>query len=181
MTEIVVRPDAGQLSTDRRSAVDDWPPEALAYANELAEHYPPGDPFPGIVGAWIARQKTANTRATYVRQFRAWEEYARSRGTHPLEARFPLAEAFSRYLETAPTMRSVKGGTRGQKAPVGPPRSDRARANLLSVCSSFHASAVRARGNGEDPFALVARPDIEASDSVTQGSTEEGSVLLPRA
>ncbi|NUP37022.1 MAG: tyrosine-type recombinase/integrase [Streptomyces sp.] len=178
MTEIAVRPTAGHLSTARRSPVDDWPPEARDFAAELAQHYPDGDPFPGLAGAWIARQKTRNTRTTYVRQFRVWEEYARTSGTHPLEARFPLAEAFSRYLETAPTMQPVKGGHRGQKAPTGPPRSDTARANLLSACSSFHTYAVRARGDGADPFSLVARPDIDPDHSDTQGSTEEESALL---
>jgi len=178
MTEIVVRPHAGQLGTAVRNAVDDWPEEAVDFANELAAHYPAGDPLPALAGAWIARQKTRNTRATYVRQFRVWEQYARSTGKHPLEASFPLAEAFSRYLEAAPTMRSVKGGKRGEKAPVGPPRSDSARANLLSACSSFHAYAVRARGDGSDPFELVVRPDLEQADSTTRGSTEEESALL---
>ena len=178
MTEIVVRPHAGQLGTAVRNAVDDWPEEAVDFANELAAHYPAGDPLPALAGAWIARQKTRNTRATYVRQFRVWEQYARATGKHPLEASFPLAEAFSRYLEAAPTMRSVKGGKRGEKAPVGPPRSDSARANLLSACSSFHAYAVRARGDGSDPFELVVRPDLEQADSATRGSTEEESALL---
>lgn len=155
MSEIVARPHGGQLDTEIRSAVDDWPEEAVDFANDLAAHYPPGDPLPALAGAWIARQKTKNTRSTYVRQFRVWDQYARSRGTHPLDANFPLAEAFSRHLETAPTMKSVKGGKRGEKAPVGPPRSDSARANLLSACSSFHAYAVRARREGSDPFELV--------------------------
>ncbi|MFF2511677.1 tyrosine-type recombinase/integrase [Streptomyces sp. NPDC058086] len=177
MSEIVVRP-GGQLEASTRSAADDWPQEAIDFANELAEHYPHGDPLPALAGAWIARQRTINTRATYIRQFRVWDQYARSRGAHPLEAQFPLAEAFSRYLETAPTMRSVKGGKRGEKAPVGPPRSDSARANLMSACSSFHAYAVRARREGSDPFELVARPDLEQGDSSTRGSTEKESVML---
>ncbi|WP_405580692.1 tyrosine-type recombinase/integrase [Streptomyces sp. NBC_01092] len=178
MSEIVARPHGGQLDTEIRSAVDDWPEEAVDFANDLAAHYPPGDPLPALAGAWIARQKTKNTRSTYVRQFRVWDQYARSRGTHPLDANFPLAEAFSRHLETAPTMKSVKGGKRGEKAPVGPPRSDSARANLLSACSSFHAYAVRARREGSDPFELVSRPDLEQADSTTRGSTEDESALL---
>ncbi|UQT55045.1 tyrosine-type recombinase/integrase [Streptomyces durmitorensis] len=177
MSEIAIRPDAA-LDTAVRSAADDWPREALDFASELAAHYPQGDPLPALAGAWIARQKTPNTRSTYIRQFRVWEQYARSRGAHPLEADFPLAEAFSRYLEAAPTMKSVKGGKRGQKEPVGPPHSDRARATLLSACSSFHAYAVRARRKGSDPFELVHRPDLEQADSTTRGSTEEESALL---
>jgi site-specific recombinase XerD len=178
MTELVPAARPGQLAARTRSAADDWPPEALDFATELAEHYPAGDPYPGLVGAWIARQKTVNTRRTYVRQYRVWDAYARKTGTHPLQARFPLAEAFSRHLETAPTMRPVKGGARGEKAPTGPPRSDAARANLLSACSSFHKYAVRALGDGIDPFDLVARPELDQDGSDTQGSTEEESALL---
>jgi integrase/recombinase XerD len=143
----------------------------------LAAHYPAGDPYPGLAGAWIARQKTRNTRITYVRQYRVWDAYARETGTHPLEARFPLAEAFSRYLETAPTLRPVKGGHRGEKAPTGPPRSDAARANLLSACSSFYKYAVRARGEAR-PLRPRARPEIDQDGSDTQGSTEEESARL---
>lgn len=73
-----------------------------------------------------------------------WEQYVRESGAHPLAARFGLAEAFARYLETAPTLRLVKGGARGEKALAGPPRSDAARANVLSAYSSFHTYAVRA-------------------------------------
>lgn len=178
MTEIVPRTSPGQLAARTRSAADDWPPEALDFATELAAHYPAGDPYPGLVGAWIARQKTRNTRTTYVRQYRVWDTYTRKTGTHPFEARFPLAEAFSRHLETAPTLKPVKGGHRGQKAPTGPPRSDAARANLLSACSSFYKYAVRARGKGIDPFDLVARPELDPDGSDTKGSTEDESALL---
>jgi integrase/recombinase XerD len=178
VTELVPRARPGQLAARTRSAADDWPAEAIDFANELAAHYPAGDPYPGIAGAWIARQKTRNTRTTYVRQYRLWDAYARATGTHPFDARFPLAEAFSRHLEVTPTMRSVKGGTRGEKAPTGPPRSDAARANVLSACSSFYKYSVRARGDGQDPFDLVARPEIDQDSSSTEGSTEEESALL---
>lgn len=178
MTELVPAARPGQLAARTRSAADDWPPEALDFATELAEHYPAGDPYPGLVGAWIARQKTVNTRRTYVRQYRVWDTYARERGTHPLRARFPLAEAFSRHLETAPTLQPVKGGHRGEKSPTGPPRSDAARANLLSACSSFYKYAVRAHAAEFDPFDLVSRPEIDQDGSETEGSTEEESALL---
>jgi Site-specific recombinase XerD len=157
--EIARRPAAGALDTVRRDPTADWPAEARALAEELAQHYPEGDPLPGLAGAWVARQKTPNTRRTYVRQFRVWEAYARTSGTHPLAARFPLAEAFSRHLETTPTLVPVKGGSRGERAPAGPPRSDTARANVLSACSSFYTYAVRARATEADPFSLVPRPD----------------------
>lgn len=176
--EIELRPTAGQLATTAHDPTADWPEEAITFARELADHYPDGDPFPGVAGAWVARQKTANTRRTYVRQFRVWEEYARISANHPMQARFPLAEAFSRYLETAPTMQAVKGGRRGEKAPTGKPRSDTARANLLSACSSFYAYAVRAKAVEIDPFALVPRPDIDPDYSDTEGSTEEETARL---
>lgn len=178
MGEIVVRPRAGELTTAVRSAVQDWPEEAVDFANELGALYPDGDPYPGMAGAWIARQRRTNTRQTYVRQYRTWDTYCRETRAHPLEARFTLAEAFSRYLETAPTMVPVKGGYRGERTPTGPPRSDATRANLLSACSSFHAYAVRARGEGIDPFALVARPEVDPDYSATKGSTEEESARL---
>ncbi|MEW1754733.1 tyrosine-type recombinase/integrase [Streptomyces angustmyceticus] len=177
MTDLVLRP-AGQLATARRTAADDWPAEAIDLANELGEHYPQGDPFPALAGAWIARQKRANTRGTYSRQFKTWEQYARETGAHPLEARFTLAEAFSRYLEKAPTLRPVKGGRRGERAPTGRPLADASRANLLSACSSFHTYAVRARNEGIDPFALVVRPDVDPDYSATKGSTEDESARL---
>ncbi|MER6367227.1 tyrosine-type recombinase/integrase [Streptomyces mirabilis] len=181
--EIELHPTVGQLAATANDPTADWPEEAIAFARELAGHYPDGDRFPGVAGAWIARQKTANTRRGYVRQFRVWEQYARSSGNHPLQARFALAEAFARYLETAPTMQPVKGGRRGEKAPTGKPRSDTARANLLSVCSSFHTYAVRASkelglGIDADPFALVPRPDIDPDYSDTEGSTEEETARL---
>jgi site-specific recombinase XerD len=176
--EIDLRQTAGQLDTATHDPTADWPEEAIAFARELAAHYPDGDRFPGVAGAWIARQKTANTRRGYVRQFRVWEQYARDTGTHPMQARFALAEAFSRYLETAPTMRPVKGGRRGEKAPTGPPRDDASRANVLSACSSFYAYAVRGKAVEIDPFALVPRPDIDPDYTDTEGSTEEESARL---
>jgi site-specific recombinase XerD len=176
--EIELRPTVGQLATATHDPTDDWPEEAIALARELADLYPAGDPLPGLAGAWTARQKTANTRRSYVRQFRVWEQYTRSTGNHPLQARFTLAEAFARYLETAPTMQPVKGGRRGEKAPTGKPRSDTARANLLSACSSFYTYAVRAKAAEVDPFALVPRPDIDPDYSDTEGSTEEETARL---
>ncbi|WP_055590045.1 tyrosine-type recombinase/integrase, partial [Streptacidiphilus griseoplanus] len=186
--ELVPRGSAELATGPRRDPTADWPDEARAFSEELAAHFPAGDPFPGLGGAWIARQKTANTRKTYIRQFRVWEEYARHAGAHPLTARFSLAEAFARYLETAPTLRPVKGGCRGEMAPTGEPRPDAARANVLSACYSFHTYAVRAatemrlqeRGLDvdADPFALVPRPDIDPDHSETEGLTEEEMARL---
>ncbi|NUR01396.1 MAG: tyrosine-type recombinase/integrase [Streptomyces sp.] len=177
-SEIELRPTGRQLATTVHRPTDDWPEEALGLAEDLAAHYPAGDPFPTVAGAWIARQKTRNTRRTYARQFRVWEEYARSTGAHPLTAGFPIAEAFTRYLETAPTLRPVKGGRRGELAPTGKPRDDASRANLLSACSSFHKYAVRARAAEFDPFALVPRPEVDPDYSDTEGSTEEETARL---
>ncbi|MFG3180070.1 tyrosine-type recombinase/integrase [[Kitasatospora] papulosa] len=180
MTNLVPRP-TGHLAKATRSPVDDWPDEARQLADELAALYPAGDPLPAIAGAWIARQKRTNTRQSYARQYKVWDQYAREAGTHPFDARFTLAEAFSRHLETAPTLVPVKGGRRGERAPTGPPRSDTSRANVLSTCSSFHAYAVRARNEGADPFDLVARPDIDPDYSPTKGSTEDESARLIEA
>ena len=105
---------AGELSTARHDPRSDWPDEARALRDELADVYGDGDPLPDLAGAWVARQRSANTRRAYVRRFRAWEGYARSAGIHPLEARLPLADAYARHLESAATLVRAKGGRRAR-------------------------------------------------------------------
>ena len=56
-----------------------------------------------IAGGWVARQKSRHTRRAYVRTFKAWEEYARSTGIHPLQAKLPLADAYATHLPKTPT------------------------------------------------------------------------------
>jgi site-specific recombinase XerD len=166
---------AVQRSTDPR---DDWPAEAQRLREDLAAVYGVGDALVDVASGWVARWPSANTRRAYARGFRVWETYCRQRGVHPLAATFPLADAFARYLETAPTMVRVHGGRRGELAPTGKPRSDASRANVLSSASSFYTYAVRAGAAPGDPFEAVLRPVVDPDESSTQGLTEDETVLL---
>src|SRR5690349_4850583 len=103
---------ASEVSTARHDPRADWPTEALALRADLVELYGTADPLPDLAGAWVARQRSANTRRAYGRRFRSWEAYARSCGVHPLQARLPLADAYARHIEAAPTLARVKGGAR---------------------------------------------------------------------
>jgi site-specific recombinase XerD len=182
MTDLLLR-SADQLATDRLDPRADWPAEARALAAELRERYGPEDPLPDAAGGWIARQRSANTRKTYARNFRVWEAYAHQRGQHPLRAGFPLADAFARWMETAPTLVRVKGGVYGEMAATGKPRSDASRANVLSACGSFYVYAVRLPGVdvAADPFAEVLRPTVDPDHSGTEGLTPEETGRLIRA
>lgn len=173
-----IRPPAGALSTARHDPRDDWPAEARALREELADTYGPDDALPDVAGAWIARQRSANTRKAYARRFRAWEAYARSCGTHPLQARLPLADAYARQLETAPTLVRVKGGRRGELAPTGRPLSPSGRAQALSAAGSFYTYAARIGAVPADPFAAVARPSIDPDHSPTEGLTQDETARL---
>lgn len=177
MTTLVPRQSA-ELSTDRHDPRDDWPAEALALRDELADHYGDGDPLPDVAGAWVARQRSANTRKAYARRFRAWEAYTRSCGVHPLQARLPLADAYARHLETAPTLVRVKGGARGEMEPTGKPLSPSGRAQALSAAGSFYTYAARIGAVPADPFAAVARPDIDPDHSSTEGLTQDETARL---
>ncbi|MFI0964658.1 tyrosine-type recombinase/integrase [Streptomyces sp. NPDC021080] len=170
-----------ELSTAFRDPRDDWPEEARALRAELADHYGDDDPLPDVAGAWVARQRSANTRRVYARRLRAWEAYCRSAGTHPLRATLPLADAYSRHLETAPTLTRVKGGRRGQSAPTGPPLSPSGIAQALSAAGSFHTYAARIGAAPADPFAAVARPDIDPDHSPTEGLTQDETARLLEA
>lgn len=172
------RPTAGALSTDRRDPREDWPDEARTLRNELADIYGEADSLPDLAGAWVARQKSRHTRRAYARRFRAWESYARSCAVHPLEARLPLADAYARHLETAPTLARVKGGKRGQMAPTGKPLSPSGRAQALSAAGSFYAYASMLSAAPADPFAAVARPEIDPDHSSTEGLTPDETARL---
>lgn len=172
------RPAAGQLSTDRHDPREDWPAEARQLRDDLAELYGDGDPLPDVAGAWIARQRSANTRKAYARRFRAWESYARSTGIHPLQARLPLADAYARHLETAPTLARVRGGRRGEMAPTGKPLSPSGRAQALSAAGSFYTYAARIGAVPADLFAAVARPEIDPDHSSTEGLTQDETARL---
>lgn len=150
----------------------DWPAEARVLQADLLGLYGEHDGLPDVAGGWIARWPSHNTRRTYARAFRVWEAYVRERGGHPFTVGFPLAEAFARHLETAPTLLRVRGGRRGEMTPAGKPRSDASRANLLSACSSFYSYAVRTRAAKADPFEAVLRPAVDPDESSTEGLTE---------
>ncbi|MFF7884323.1 tyrosine-type recombinase/integrase [Streptomyces sp. NPDC020794] len=172
------RASGGELAPAHHDPRDDWPNEARALRDELAAHYGDADPLPDLAGAWVARQRSANTRKAYVRRFRMWEAYARGAGVHPLKATLPLADAYSRYLETAPTLVRVKGGRRGETAPTGDPLSPAGRAQALSAAGSFHTYAARLGAVPADPFAAVSRPDIDPDHSPTEGLTQDETARL---
>lgn len=178
--EIEVRAD-GAVSTARHDPRDDWPDEARALRDELADHYGADDPLPDLAGAWIARQRSANTRRAYARRFRTWEGYARSAGVHPIEARLPLADAYARHLESAPTLVRAKGGRRGETAPTGKPLSPSGQAQALSAAGSFYTYAARIGAVPLDPFAAVPRPEIDPDHSSTEGLTPDETARLLEA
>ncbi|MFJ8078761.1 hypothetical protein ACIQ7Q_33715 [Streptomyces sp. NPDC096176] len=153
MTELQIRGKA-EVVAGLFDPRDDWPFEARALRDELLQTYGTADMLPDVAGGWIARWPSVNTRCTYARGFRVCEEYVRGRGGHVLAAGFPLADAFARHLETAPTLHRVRGGRCGEMAPTGKPRSDASRANLLSACSSFYTHTVHARAAEADPWLL---------------------------
>src|SRR5215469_3516886 len=178
MTVPATRPAAGAPPAGRHDPRDDWPGEARDLRDELAGIYGTGDPLPDLAGAWIARQRSANTRKAYARRFRAWEAYARSAGVHPLQARLPLADAYARHLDSAPALVRVKGGRRGEMAPSGQPLSPSGRAQALSAAGSFYAFSARTGAVPADPFAAVARPEIDPDHSRTEGLTQEETARL---
>jgi integrase/recombinase XerD len=174
-------PVGAELSMARHDPRDDWPAEARALRDDIAALYGDGDPLPDLAGGWIARQRSSNTRKAYARRFRVWEEYARSSGVHPLEARLPLADAYARHIETAPTLVRVKGGRRGQMAPTGEPLSPSGQAQALSAAGSFYTYCARLGAVPADPFAAVPRPDIDPDHSSTEGLTPDETARLLEA
>jgi site-specific recombinase XerD len=160
MTDVtlVPRPSA-ELSTDRHDPRDDWPDEARQLADHLTAIYGDRDPLPTIAGGWIARQKSRHTRRAYVRTFKAWEEYARSTGIHPLQAKLPLADAYAKHLAKTPTRN-------------GKPPAETTQAQALAAAGSFYTYAARLQAVDTDPFAAVNRPYVDPDYSPTEGLTE---------
>ena len=180
MTALVPRP-AADVSTESRDPRDEWPPHAKKLYEDLTAIYGKDDVLPTLAGGWIARQRSENTQRSYARGFRVFEEYAREKGTHPLNVKFMLADAFRQHLETAPTWVRVKGGRRGEMARIGPPLSDASRANALSAASSFFSYLDKVSEEGvKNPFDAVLRPRIDPDYSPTEGLTEEEWVVLLR-
>lgn len=167
-TALVTRP-ASEVSTVRHDPTDDWHPEARKLRAHLEDIYGAGDPLPLLAGGWVTRQRSRHTRTAYARQFRYWEAYVRSTGGHPLEVRMPLADAYASRLQTAPTLRRVKGGRRGEMAADGKPAGARSRAQALTACSSFYRYAKALGVVQANPFSAVQRPRINADYSPTDG------------
>lgn len=180
-TTLATRP-ASDLSTERHDPRDDWHPEARALRAHLEDLYGEGDSLPTLAGAWVNRQRSPHTRRRYAGHFRVWEKYARDCGRHPLAALLPLADAYSSRLQTAPTLRRVRGKGPTTTAPVGPPAKVSTRANTLSALSSFYTYALRVGAVQTNPFAAVNRPKVSQDHSSTDGLLpEETDRLLATA
>lgn len=167
MTALAPRQSA-ELSTDRHDPRDDWPDEARALADHLAAIYGDRDALPAIAGGWIARQKSRHTRRAYVRTFKAWEEYARSTGIHPLQAKLPLADAYAKHLAKTPTRN-------------GRPPAETTQAQALAAAGRFYTYAARLQAVDSDPFAAVNRPYVDPDYSPTEGMTEDETTARIKA
>ena len=163
--ELTPHRPGGPVSTDRHDPRGDWPDEARQLADRLAGIYGDRDPLPTIAGGWIARQKSRHTRRAYVRTFKSWEEYARSTGIHPLQAKLPLADAYAEHLAKTPT--------RNGKPPAGTTH-----AQALAAAGSFYTYAARLQAVDSDPFAAVNRPYVDPDYSPTEGMTDEETMRL---
>ncbi|MEU6946567.1 tyrosine-type recombinase/integrase [Streptomyces sp. NPDC046316] len=180
---LVPVPPAGELSTGVRDPRDLWPEHARKLYAHLVELYGEGDVLPPLAGAWIANQRSDNTRRAYARGFRVFEEFAREHGTHPMAVKFALADAFRLWLEQTPTWVRVKGGARNEMVRSGPPYSDASRANALSAASSFFSYWDKVSDAGvKNPFDAVQRPVMDPDYSPTPGYTEaEWATLVATA
>ncbi len=156
---------AGPVSTDRHDPRDDWPDEARNLADHLTAIYGDRDPLPTLAGGWVARQKSRHTRRAYVRTFKAWEEYARSTGIHPLQAKLPLADAYAKHLAKTPTR-------------SGKPPAETTQAQALAAAGSFYTYAARLQAVDSDPFAAVNRPYVDPDHSPTEGMLPEETAKL---
>ncbi|MEO3853203.1 hypothetical protein ABGB09_37305 [Streptomyces sp. B8F3] len=90
--------------------------------------------LPTLAGDWIASQRSTNTRRSYARGLKVFEEFTRKHGIHPMAARIGLIGAFRIYLETAPTWRCIPGGHRVRN---GTPYSPNSRASTVCAANSF--------------------------------------------
>ncbi|WP_435613464.1 tyrosine-type recombinase/integrase [Streptomyces sp. bgisy159] len=179
MTTVLERSPRTTLNTMRRDPRDQWPEHARKLYDHLVALYGEGDVVPTLAASWIAHQRSVNTQKAYARGFKVFEEFAREHGAHPMAVKFPLADTFRLYLETAPTWVRVKGGRRGEMVRSGKPYSDASRANALSSASSFFAYLdVVSDEPVKNPFDAVQRPVIDPNYSPTPGYTEEQWVTL---
>ncbi|MER6218832.1 Hint domain-containing protein [Streptomyces sp. NPDC001674] len=115
----VARSPRSTLSAFRHNPRALWPEHARKLYDYLVAIYGEDDLLPTLSAAWIAHQRSVNTQKSYARGFRAFEEFARDHGTHPMAVKFVLADTFRMYLETARTWERVKGGRRGEMGRTG--------------------------------------------------------------
>ncbi|MEV7445672.1 tyrosine-type recombinase/integrase [Streptomyces sp. NPDC091204] len=169
----LVRSPRATLSTLHSDPRDLWPEHARRLYDFLIALYGEDDVLPPLAAAWIAHQRSMNTQKSYARGFRAFEEFAREHGTHPMAVKFGLADAFRMWMETTPTWVRVKGGQRGEMARTGKPYADASRKNALSAASSFFVYLDKVSDDGvKNPFDAVQRPYIDPTYSPTPGYTE---------
>ncbi|WP_327299917.1 tyrosine-type recombinase/integrase [Streptomyces sp. NBC_01197] len=179
MTAPVLRPGHGVLTTGLRDPRALWPEHARRLYHHLVELYGEDDALPTLAASWIAHQRSVNTQRSYARGFRAFEEFAREHGAHPMAVKFPLADTFRMYLQNAPTWVRVKGGGRGEMVRAGKPYSEASRANALSAASSFFTYLDKVSDDGlKNPFDAVQRPVIDPDFSPTEGYTEQQWIEL---
>ncbi|MFD4740160.1 tyrosine-type recombinase/integrase [Streptomyces virginiae] len=164
---------ARALTTARRDPRDLWPEHARRLYEHLVALYGEDNVLPTLAATWIAHQRSDNTRRSYARGFKVFEEFSREHGTHPMGVKFALADAFRLWLEQTPTWARVKGGARNEMVRTGPPYSDASRANALSAASSFFSYWDKVSDNGvKNPFDAVQRPVMDPDYSPTPGYTE---------
>jgi integrase/recombinase XerD len=135
-------------------------PDAAKVRADLEAHY--DDDLPKLVSMWLASKRSINTRRSYARGFKRWDEFCRSVDVHPMQARRPHADAYMRGMETA-----------------GAPATSVAHA--LSTASSFYLYAISVEATDRNPLLHVDRPTIDPDYSATEGMTEGETVRLIEA
>jgi site-specific recombinase XerD len=140
------------------SRTDELEPAEAASVREDLESYYGGD-LPKLVSLWLSSYKSPNTRRAYAKKFQEWEQFCRSIGIHPMQARLPHAEAYKRSLDVA-----------------GSP--DTTVAHALSVASSLYKYAIKIEVADYNPFSGVNRPKIDPDHSDTEGLTEDETIRL---
>ncbi|MDA5279909.1 tyrosine-type recombinase/integrase [Streptomyces sp. Isolate_45] len=170
---MLARAPRAVLATLRSDPRDLWPEHARRLYDHLVSVYGEDDLLPTLAAAWIAHQRSVHTQKSYARGFRAFEEFAREHGAHPMQVKFALADAFRLWLEQTPTWVRVRGGQRGEMARTGAPYADASRKNALSAASSFFAYLNKVSDDGvKNPFDAVQRPYVNPDHSPTPGYTE---------
>ena len=157
MTNTENRTASAELVEISKPVRDIEPIEAQSARTALEEAYTDG--LPRLVSMWLMAQRSPNTRRAYARGFRAWSDFCLSVGVHPMAARRPHADAYTRTMEQAGTPNSTA-------------------AARLSAASSFYDYAIDLEETEVNPVAKVKRPKIDQDHSDTEGLTEDEMVRL---